>query len=140
MCFDRNINGNRDVKFMECDYLLVQQCVKPQDCHNPFKILFKILRTLWNIIAHRLGTISSILRPTIGLSMFWINKFHFNQTLNNLDFIPNNKLKNIPTSSKLYPWVKDHPEKDWVLSDFLIEITHLNWDKIENLHYKTLSE
>ena len=24
MCFDRN----RDVKFLECDYLLVQQCVK----------------------------------------------------------------------------------------------------------------
>jgi len=29
MCFDRNINGNRDVKFLECDYLLVQRCVKP---------------------------------------------------------------------------------------------------------------
>ena len=28
MCFDRNINGNRDVKFLECDYLLVQLCVK----------------------------------------------------------------------------------------------------------------
>jgi hypothetical protein len=28
MCFDKNINGNRDVKFLECDYLLVQQCVK----------------------------------------------------------------------------------------------------------------
>ena len=28
MCFDRNINGNRDVKFLECDYLLVQRCVK----------------------------------------------------------------------------------------------------------------
>ena len=28
MCFDRNVNGNRDVKFLECDYLLVQQCVK----------------------------------------------------------------------------------------------------------------
>ena len=27
MCFDRNINGNRDVKFFECDYLLVQRCV-----------------------------------------------------------------------------------------------------------------
>ena len=22
MCFDRNINGNRNVKFLECDYLL----------------------------------------------------------------------------------------------------------------------
>ena len=22
MCFDRSINGNRDVKFLECDYLL----------------------------------------------------------------------------------------------------------------------
>ena len=29
MCFDRNINGNRDVKFFECDYLLVQRCAKP---------------------------------------------------------------------------------------------------------------
>ena len=28
MCFDRNINGNRDGKFLECDYLLVQRCVK----------------------------------------------------------------------------------------------------------------
>ena len=27
VCFDRN-NGNRDVKFLECDYLLVQRCVK----------------------------------------------------------------------------------------------------------------
>ena len=26
--FDRNFNGNRDVKFLECDWLLVQQCVK----------------------------------------------------------------------------------------------------------------
>ena len=24
MCFDRNINGNRDVIFFECDYLPVQ--------------------------------------------------------------------------------------------------------------------
>ena len=28
MCFDRNINGNRDVKFLECDYLLLQRYVK----------------------------------------------------------------------------------------------------------------
>ena len=28
MCFDKNINGNRDVKFLECDYLLVQWFVK----------------------------------------------------------------------------------------------------------------
>ena len=28
MCFDRNINGNRDVKILECDYLSVQRCVK----------------------------------------------------------------------------------------------------------------
>ena len=28
MCFDRNINGSRDVKFLECDYLHVQRCVK----------------------------------------------------------------------------------------------------------------
>ena len=28
ICFDRNINGNRDVKFLDCDYLLVQRCVK----------------------------------------------------------------------------------------------------------------
>ena len=28
MCFDRNINGNRDVKFLEFDQLLMQQCVK----------------------------------------------------------------------------------------------------------------
>ena len=23
MCFNKNVNGNRDVKFLECDYLLV---------------------------------------------------------------------------------------------------------------------
>ena len=28
MCFVRNINGNRDVRFLECDYLLVQRCMK----------------------------------------------------------------------------------------------------------------
>ena len=28
MCIDRNINGNREVKFLGCDYLLVQQSVK----------------------------------------------------------------------------------------------------------------
>ena len=28
MSFDRNINGNRDVKILECDYLSVQRCVK----------------------------------------------------------------------------------------------------------------
>ena len=28
MCFDRNINENRDVKFLECDYLLEQQSMK----------------------------------------------------------------------------------------------------------------
>ena len=28
MCFDRNINGNMDVKFLGCDYLLVQWWVK----------------------------------------------------------------------------------------------------------------
>ena len=27
MCFDKNINGNRDVKSLRCDYLLVQRCV-----------------------------------------------------------------------------------------------------------------
>ena len=28
MCFDKNINGNSDVEFLECDYFLVQWCVK----------------------------------------------------------------------------------------------------------------
>ena len=28
MCFDRNIKGNRDVKFLECIYSLLQRCVK----------------------------------------------------------------------------------------------------------------
>ena len=28
MSFDRNINGNRDVNFLDCDYLLVERCVK----------------------------------------------------------------------------------------------------------------
>ena len=28
VCFDGNINVNKDVKFLGCDYLLVQRCVK----------------------------------------------------------------------------------------------------------------
>ena len=28
MCFDRNIIGNKDAKFLDCDYLLVQRSVK----------------------------------------------------------------------------------------------------------------
>ena len=28
MCFVKNIYGNRNVKFLECDYLLVQWCTK----------------------------------------------------------------------------------------------------------------
>ena len=28
MCFDRNINGNRDVKFLEWDYLTGQRSMK----------------------------------------------------------------------------------------------------------------
>ena len=39
MCFDRNIYGNRDVKSLECDYLLVQQCVK---------LNLEILSPLWH--------------------------------------------------------------------------------------------
>ena len=27
MCLDRNINGNTDIKFLGCDYWLVQRCV-----------------------------------------------------------------------------------------------------------------
>ena len=42
MCFDRNIDGNRDVKFLGCDYLLVQQCVK-------LTLAIKMLHTLVNI-------------------------------------------------------------------------------------------
>ena len=38
MCFDRNINGNRDVKFLECAYLLVQQCVKLTLVNEPYKV------------------------------------------------------------------------------------------------------
>ena len=38
------------------------------------------------------------------MAMFWVNEFHFNQNLNNLDFIPNNKLKNICTNKfKIIP-------------------------------------
>ena len=40
MCFVRNINGNSDVKYLECDYLLVQWCVKLTLTHKMFtKIL-----------------------------------------------------------------------------------------------------
>jgi hypothetical protein len=37
MCFDRNINVNRDVKFLGCGYLLVQRCVKSFFLFQPFK-------------------------------------------------------------------------------------------------------
>ena len=47
MCFDRNINENRDVKFLECDYLLVQRSMKltlskkggyqPKSCQQSFE-------------------------------------------------------------------------------------------------------
>ena len=40
MCFDRSINGYRDVKFLECDYLLVQRCVN-------FTLLNRVNVSLW---------------------------------------------------------------------------------------------
>ena len=40
MCFDRNINANRDVKFLECDYLLVQRSVN-------FTLLNRVNVSLW---------------------------------------------------------------------------------------------
>ena len=39
MCLDRNINENRDVKFLECDYLLMQQCVKLSLVKNGNKVV-----------------------------------------------------------------------------------------------------
>ena len=41
--FQRNINGNRRVKFLECDYLLVQWCVKLTLVSNFASILFTLL-------------------------------------------------------------------------------------------------
>ena len=43
MCFNRNINGNRDVKFLEYDYLLLQQCIK---LTSVAKIFLSILYTV----------------------------------------------------------------------------------------------
>ena len=44
MCFNKNINGNRDVKFLECDFLLVQWCVKRTlgaYCPNKYTVLLQ---------------------------------------------------------------------------------------------------
>ena len=38
MCFDRNINGNKDIKFLECDYL---SCVTVRETH--FSIVVDII-------------------------------------------------------------------------------------------------
>jgi hypothetical protein len=43
MCFDRNINGNRDVTILECDYLLVQRCVKLTLLRAQFLGLYRIV-------------------------------------------------------------------------------------------------
>ena len=38
MCFDRNINGNKDVKFLECDYL---SCVTVRETHFKHNNLYE---------------------------------------------------------------------------------------------------
>ena len=47
MCFDKNINGNMDVKYLECGYLLVQRCVELTLVNKPS--LDKIYETLVKI-------------------------------------------------------------------------------------------
>ena len=49
MLFDRNVNGNRDVKFLEFDYLLVQQsgkltlkCKFSKSCNDKIAFLNQI--------------------------------------------------------------------------------------------------
>ena len=50
MCFDRNINGNRDVKNLECDYLSVQRCVKlTLVAENKYQFNFKTPISVFNI-------------------------------------------------------------------------------------------
>ena len=48
MCFDRNINGNRNVKILECDYLSVQRCVK-LTLSLPSVRCFQHFQKFWNI-------------------------------------------------------------------------------------------
>ena len=75
--FDRNIHGNRDFKFLECDYLLVQRYVKPQDCHNPFKILFKILRTLQLSNVKKRVEDGPNFWGLLRISVLWINTYFY---------------------------------------------------------------
>ena len=43
MCFHRNINGNRDVKFLECDYACAMVC----ETHFTTKILLELAGPLF---------------------------------------------------------------------------------------------
>ena len=51
ICFDRNINGNRDVKILECYNLSVQRCVKLTllvNCSLWWSTLYLIWNKLWS--------------------------------------------------------------------------------------------
>ena len=54
MCSDRNINENKDVKFLECDYLLLQRCVKLTLIISYFQVLVSTSTLAWgvNLPAH----------------------------------------------------------------------------------------
>ena len=51
MWFDKNIKGNRDVKFLECDYSLVQRCIKrgTQNGHRSVGVNFKSISYFWRV-------------------------------------------------------------------------------------------
>ena len=42
MFLDRSINGTKDVKFLECDYLLVLRCEKLTLVHNEIRLNVKV--------------------------------------------------------------------------------------------------
>ena len=62
MCFHRNINGNRDVKFLECDYLLVQRCVK---------LTLVVLRSQ----NHHLNKLKTLCLPDFGTFVLIFNSY-----------------------------------------------------------------
>ena len=59
MRFDRNINGKRDVKFLECDNLLVQRSVKLTLWHFHYNFQFSISHWIWWILLRKVGKLEA---------------------------------------------------------------------------------
>jgi hypothetical protein len=68
MCFDRNINGNRNVKFLGCDYLLVKRCMKITLVSGRF---FQIFSEYANFNKEKLGN-SHYTSETLKIKTQWL--------------------------------------------------------------------